>query len=86
MHSRKISAGLGVLLVSVFLLLAFQSNAQADSPSSGNERTLSEWLGKEIDWRPFVRVMFNYLRQNISNASNFDGVANTFMLRFQFYI
>jgi len=53
MPLRTIFFGVSVLFVSVFLLLAFQSTVQADPPSSGNERTLSEWLEKEIDWRPF---------------------------------
>jgi phosphate-selective porin OprO/OprP len=41
-----------------------------------------------LNWslNPFVRVMFNYLRQNISNAPEYDGLAHTFMLRFQLYI
>jgi len=36
----------------MLLPLGFQSEVQADPSSSGSERTLSEWLEKEIDWRP----------------------------------
>src|SRR5512137_1493153 len=42
----------GVLVISMMLSLAFQSEVQADPTSSVNERTLSQWLEKEIDWRP----------------------------------
>jgi hypothetical protein len=51
MHSRKISAGLSLLLASGFLFLATQSGAQADSSPSGDEGTFNQWLEKKIDWR-----------------------------------
>lgn len=52
MTLRTIFLGLVSFFVSAVLPLAFQSELQADPPSSENERPLSEWLEKEIDWRP----------------------------------
>ena len=49
---RTINIAVGVLVISMLLPLGFQSEVQADPSSSGSERTLSEWLEKEIDWRP----------------------------------
>jgi phosphate-selective porin OprO/OprP len=56
-----------------------------DGPVHGGRMNI---LTGGLNWspNPFVRVMFNYLRQNISNAPNYDGVAHTFTLRFQLYI
>jgi phosphate-selective porin OprO/OprP len=51
MSLRTIFFGASVLFASIFLLLAFQSSVQADSSSSGRERTLSEWFQEEIDWK-----------------------------------
>jgi hypothetical protein len=51
MPLRAGSIALSVLLTILFLVLALQSDAQTDSPSSGREQTLGEWLEKEIDWR-----------------------------------
>jgi phosphate-selective porin OprO/OprP len=42
---------LSILLTIVFLVLALQSDGQADSSPSADEGRLSGWLGKEIDWR-----------------------------------
>ena len=52
MTLRTIFFGLVFFFVSAALSLAFQSELQADPPSSGNDRTLTEWLEKEIDWKP----------------------------------
>jgi len=52
MTLRTIFFGLVIFFVSTVLSLAFQSELQADPPSSGNDRTLTEWLEKEIDWKP----------------------------------
>jgi phosphate-selective porin OprO/OprP len=52
MTLRTILFGLVFLFVSTILSLAFQSEVQGDPPSSGDERTFTEWLEKEIDWRP----------------------------------
>ena len=56
-----------------------------DGPILGGRMNI---LTGGLNWslNPFVRVMFNYLRQNISNAPEYDGVAHTFMLRFQLYL
>lgn len=53
MHPRTMAARWVVLLASVFLFLAPQSDAQADSSPSGDGWTFNQWLEKEIDWRPF---------------------------------
>ena len=53
MPLRAGSTGLSILFTIVFLVLALQSDGQADSPSSADEGMLSGWLEKEIDWRPF---------------------------------
>jgi len=52
MTQRTIFFGLVVFFVSTVLSLAFQNELQADPPSSDNEQPISEWLEKEIDWRP----------------------------------
>jgi phosphate-selective porin OprO/OprP len=56
-----------------------------DGPVHGGRMDI---LTGGLNWSPspLVRVMFNYLRQNISNAPNFDGVGHTFTLRFQLYL
>jgi phosphate-selective porin OprO/OprP len=55
-----------------------------DGPIYGGRMNI---LAGGLNWspNPFVRVMFNYLRQDISNAPKFDGVAHTFTLRLQLY-
>jgi len=56
-----------------------------DRPVRGGRMNI---LTGGLNWslNPFVRVMFNYLRQNISNAPEHDGLGHTFTLRLQFYI
>ncbi len=49
---RTINIAYIVLVVSMLLSLAFQSEVQGDPSSAGADRTVSEWLEKEIDWRP----------------------------------
>ncbi len=56
-----------------------------DGPIHGGRMSI---LTSGLNWspNPFVRVMFNYLRQDISNPPKFDGVAHTFMLRLRLFI
>jgi hypothetical protein len=50
MHAKTIAARWVVLLASIFLFLAIQSDAQADSSPSSDEWTFNQMLEKEIDW------------------------------------
>jgi len=48
---RTINIVVGVFVIGMLLPLAFGSELQADPPSSDDERPLSEWLKKEVDWK-----------------------------------
>jgi phosphate-selective porin OprO/OprP len=56
-----------------------------DRPVQGGRMNI---LTGGLNWslNPHIRVMFNYLRQNISGGPEYDGLAHTFTLRLQFYI